>query len=57
MRDFEVLMRVYDDKIGVVSVRQVFYHLLKKNGVACCKEEFGIRREDKTLCEFFHSVT
>ena len=29
----------------VVSIRQVFYHLLKKNGVACCKEEFGIRRE------------
>ena len=45
-----------DDKLRVagvpkgrsplVSIRQVFYHLLKKNGVACCKEEFGIRRED-----------
>ena len=70
MHDFEVLMRLYDDKKrgasplrsplkppqetgvkgaeppqGVVSIRQVFYHLLKKNGVACCKEEFGIRRE------------
>ena len=31
MRDFEVLMRLYDDKKGVVSVRQVFYHLLKKD--------------------------
>ena len=30
---------------GVVSLRKVFYHLLKKNGVECCKEEFGIRRE------------
>ena len=49
MRDFEVFMRVYDDKKGVVSVRQVFYHLLKKNGVPCCKEEFGIRREDAQL--------
>ena len=49
MHDFEVLMRLYDDKKGVVSVRQVFYHLLKKNGVACCKEEFGIRREDAQL--------
>ena len=71
MHDFEVLMRLYDDKKrgasplrsplkppqetgvkgaeppqGVVSIRQVFYHLMKKNGVACCKEEFGIRRED-----------
>ena len=70
MHDFEVLMRLYDDKKrgasplrsplkppqetgvkgaeppqGVVSIRQVFYHLMKKNGVACCKEEFGIRRE------------
>ena len=47
MHDFEVLT---DDKGAkppqrVVSIRQVFYHLLKKNGVACCKEEFGIRRE------------
>ena len=46
MHDFEVLMRLYDDKKRVVSIRQVFYHLMKKNGVACCKEEFGIRRED-----------
>ena len=50
MNDFEVLMRLYDDNGAkppqrVVSIRQVFYHLLKKNGVACCKEEFGIRRE------------
>ena len=70
MHDFEVLMRLYDDKKrgasplrsplkppqetgvkgaeppqGVVSIRQVFYHLMKKNGVECCKEEFGIRRE------------
>ena len=51
MRDFEVLMRPYDDKKGVVSVRQVFYHLLKKNGVPCCKEEFGLRKEDKSLDE------
>ena len=55
MHDFEVLT---DDKLRVVgvkeakppqrvvSIRQVFYHLLKKNGVACCKEEFGIRREE-----------
>ena len=49
MHDFEVLMRLYDDKKGVVSVRQVFYHLLKKNGVPCCKEEFWIRREDAQL--------
>ena len=54
MHDFEVLT---DDKLRVagvkgakppqrvVSIRQVFYHLLKKNGVACCKEEFGIGRE------------
>ena len=54
MHDFEVLT---DDKLRVVgvkgtkppqrvvSIRQVFYHLLKKNGVLCCKEEFGIRRE------------
>ena len=49
MRDFKVLMRLYDDKKGGVSVRQVFYHLLKKNGVPCCKEEFGIRREDAQL--------
>ena len=49
--DFEVLMRPYDDKKGVVSVRQVFYHLLKKNGVPCCKEEFGLRKEDKSLDE------
>ena len=53
MRDFEVLMRLYDDKKGVVSVRQVLYRLLMKNGVVCCKEKFGIRREDETLCEFF----
>ena len=46
MHDFEVLMRLYGDKKVVVSIKQVFYHLLKKNGVACCKEEFGIRRED-----------
>ena len=44
MHDFEVLT---DDKGAkppqrVVSIRQVFYHLLKKNGVACCKEEFGV---------------
>ena len=45
MHDFEVLMRLYDDKKRVVSIRQVFYHLMKKNGVLCCKEEFGIRRE------------
>ena len=45
MHDFEVLMRLYGDKKGVVSIKQVFYHLMKKNGVACCKEEFGIRRE------------
>ena len=45
MHDFEVLMRIYGDKKRVVSIKQVFYHLLKKNGVACCKEEFGIRRE------------
>ena len=51
MHDFEVLMRLYDDKKGVVSVRQVFYHLLKKNGVPCCKEEFGLRKEDKSLDE------
>ena len=49
MRDFEVLMRLYDDKKGVVSVRQVLYRLLMKNGVVCCKEEFGIRREDAQL--------
>ena len=49
IRDFEVLMRLYDDKKGVVSVRKVFYHLLKKNGVPCCKEEFGIRIEDAQL--------
>ena len=49
MRDFEVLMRLYNDKKGVVSVRQVFYHLLKKNGVPCCKEEFGIRRDEAQL--------
>ena len=49
MHDFEVLMRRYDDKKRVVSIRQVFYHLMKKNGVACCKEEFGIRREDAQL--------
>ena len=53
MRDFEVLMRLFDDKKGVVSVRQVLYRLLLKNGVVCCKEEFGIRREDEKLCEFF----
>ena len=46
MHDFEVLMRLYGDKKVVVSIKQVFYHLLKKNGIACCKEEFGIRRED-----------
>ena len=46
MHDFEVLMRLYDDKKRLVSIRQVFYHLMKKNGVACCKEEFGIRRVD-----------
>ena len=44
MHDFEVLT---DDKGAkppqrVVSIRQVFYHLLRKNGVACCKEEFGV---------------
>ena len=49
MHDFEVLMKLYDDKKRVVSIRQVFYHLMKKNGVACCKEEFGIRREDAQL--------
>ena len=51
-RDFEVLMRIHDDKKGVVSVRQVFHRLLMKNGVACSKEEFGIKREDKMLGEF-----
>ena len=50
MHDFEVLT---DDKGAkppqrVVSIRQVFYHLLKKNGVACCKEEFGIRKRGVT---------
>ena len=49
IREFEVLMRLYDDKKGVVSVRQVLYHLLMKNGVVCCKEEFGIKREDAQL--------
>ena len=29
----------------VVSPRKVLYHLLKKNGVSCCKEEFGFRSE------------
>ena len=57
MHDFEVLT---DDKLRVpgvkgvkppqrvVSIRQVFYHLLKKNGVLCCKEEFGIRKRGVT---------
>ena len=49
MRDFEILMRLFKDRKGVVSVRQVFYHLLKKNGVPCCKEEFGLRKEDAQL--------
>ena len=51
MRDFEILMRLFKDRKGVVSVRQVFYHLLKKNGMPCCKEEFGLRKEDKSLDE------
>ena len=51
MRDFEILMRLFKDRKGVVSVRQVFYHLLKNNGVPCCKEEFGLRSEDKFLGE------
>ena len=51
MRDFEILMRLFKDRKGVVSVRTVFYHLLKKNGVPCCKEEFGLRKEDKFLGE------
>ena len=41
MHDFEVLMGVKPTQ-RVVSIRQVFYHLLKKNGIACCKEEFGV---------------
>ena len=59
MHDFEVLVSGLhslskEDKLHVagvrngrnpfVSIRQVFYHLLRKNGVACCKEEFGIRK-------------
>ena len=44
MHDFEVLISSVCPSI-VVSLRKVFYHLLKKNGVECCKEEFGIRRE------------
>ena len=53
MCDFEVLKRLYDDTKGVVSVRQVLYHLLMKNDLACSKEEFGIKREDKMLNELF----
>ena len=41
MHDFEVLMGAKPPQ-RVVSIRQVFYHLLRKNGVACCKEEFGV---------------
>ena len=41
MRDFEILMR---EKKGVVSMRQVLYDLLRKNGVECCREEFGLKR-------------
>ena len=44
MHDFEVLISSVCPSI-VVCLRKVFYHLLKKNGVECCKEEFGIRRE------------
>ena len=46
-------MRLYDEKKGVVSVRQVLYRLLMKNGVVCSKEEFGIKREDKVLTSVF----
>ena len=42
IRNFEVLMR---EKKGVVSVRQVLYDLLRKNGVECCRGEFGLRRK------------
>ena len=31
MSDFEILMRLFKDRKGVVSVRQVFYHLLKED--------------------------
>ena len=59
VRDFEILMRLFNEtrlsaperKGVVVNVGQVLYRLLKKNGVPCCKEEFGLRKEDKLLDE------
>ena len=52
IRDFEILIRGRSPlskvrgRSPLVSVRQVFYHLLKKNGVPCCKEEFGLRKDE-----------
>ena len=46
MNDFEVLISSVCPS-RVVSPRKVLYHLLKKNGVSCCKEEFGFRSEPK----------
>ena len=46
VHDFEVLISSVCQS-RVVSLRKVLYHLLKKNGVSCCKEEFGFRSEPK----------
>ena len=64
MYDFDVLTSFYDEQSdkgdkrkNFVNARQVLYRLLKKSGVECSREEFGITsKQEKILDTLFDQL-